>query len=387
MKYIVLLGDGMADLPLEALGGRTPLEAAETPMMDALCGMGELGLVRPVPPGCAPGSETANLSLLGIDPAAYPVSRSALEAEGQGIALGETDTVYRCNLVTLSQEERFTQRRILDHSGGGIATGEAEALLDVLRSSCPGLQLHTGVGYRHLLVRPGAEPEDLALPHDHLGEPIGTLLPKDPFLRELTEKAAGCLTGLHPTANGIWLWAAGRKTKLPQFRDYTCLQASVICGVSLMKGIGRSLGMNVPEVPGADGSVDTNLIAKAEAAVEELKRGQDFVYIHVEAPDEMGHRGDAVGKLRTIEAIDRELLSPLKKAMDDWGEPYRLLILPDHATPVSLRTHTADPVPYILYDSTRQLKKLGRYHEAAAAFAAEEVFTGKQLLEKLTEEE
>lgn len=383
MKYIVLLGDGMADLPLDALDGRTPLEAAETPVMDALCGMGELGLVRTVPVGCAPGSETANLSLLGIDPAAARVSRSALEASGQGIALSETDTVYRCNLITLSCENAYSEKTLLDHSGGGISTREADALLDVIRAAYPGLRLYTGMGYRHLLVRPNAEPEDLALPHDHIGENVSSLLPKDPFLRELTETSARLLSGRHPTANGLWFWAAGRSSGLPQFSALTGLKGSMICAVSLMKGIGRTLGMEVPEIPGADGTLDTAYEAKAASAVQSLQSGSDFVYIHVEAPDEMGHRGDLSGKLEAIRRIDSRLLAPLKASMDAWGEPYRMLILPDHPTPLGLRTHTADPVPYILYDSTRQLKKLGRFHEAAAAFAAEEILSGKQLLDRL----
>lgn len=368
MKYIVILGDGMADAPIPALDGRTPLEAAQTPTLDALAGMGEIGLVQTVPQGCKPGSETANLAILGYDPSAFPVSRSYLEAAAQGIKLQPSDTVYRCNLVRLSEDGT-----LLEH-GVELTQPQAQQCLEAVQGRHPEIRLYSGVGYRHLCVLPREESAALP-PQDCLGCSVHSCLPEGKTLREITLDSIRILGG----GLALWFWSPGKPFTLPSFRERTGQSAAMVAGVDVMKGIGECTGMTVCSVPGANGTLDTAYEAKAEAAVQALK-DCGFVYVHVEAPDEMGHRGDLCGKMQAIEAIDSRLVSPLKAAMERWGEPFRMLILADHATPVCQRTHTAEPVPYLLYDSTRQLRKLGRFGESAAAFS--EVFrpNGAELL-------
>lgn len=371
MKYIVILGDGMADEPVPALGGKTPLEAADTPLLDALAGMGEIGLVQTVPTGCSPGSETANLAILGYDPREFPVSRSYLEAAARGIVLKDGETVYRCNLVKLSEDGI-----LLEH---GAELEEAADFLQRVQHAHPEVRFYPGIGYRHLCVLPGGR-EAAQPPQDCLGQSVFEHLP-DGALGAITLDSIRIL----PHGYALWFWSPGKPVFLPLFRERTELTAAMVSGVDVMKGIGACTGMTVCTVPGADGTLHTAYEAKAQAAVKALECC-DFVYVHVEAPDEMGHRGDASGKVQAIEAIDRRLVTPLKAALDSRGEPYRMLILPDHATPVSRRTHTSAPVPYLLYDSTRQLRKLGRFSEAAAAFADTYHPSGADLLEQFCKE-
>lgn len=386
MKYIVVLADGMAGEPLEELGGKTTLEAAETPEMDRLAGMSEIGTVCMVPEEMAPGSDTANLSVLGYDPRIYYTGRSPLEALSIGVELREGDVAYRCNLVTLSEaEDSCWKRRMLDHSAGEITTEEAGILLAAVTAAfreqgiLNGTQhFHTGTGYRHLFVETGGKVQDLVPPHDILEQRIGEYLPQDEILGKMVEKSYEILKchpvnrerrqkGLRP-ANAIWFWGAGTRPELVSFEEKTGKRGVMISAVDLLKGIAAGAGMKRIAVEGADGGLDTNYAGKAEAAVHALLgEGYDFAYVHIEAPDEMGHQGRIWDKIHAIEQIDRKVLSGITKALDRSGEAYRILVLPDHPTPVRVRTHTKDPVPYLLYDSRRRQSGVKAYNEKNAA--------------------
>ena len=396
MKYIVLLGDGMADEPIEALNGKTPLEYAATPVMDELAGKGRMGMVCNVPTGMSPGSDVANLSVLGYDPLKNYSGRSPLEALSVGVAMEPDDIIFRANIVTLSEQEPYEDKIIVDHSSGEISTEDADILMDAIREAFNSeeIQFHTGTSYRHICVWKQGKASDLIPPHDHLGEPAGAYLPKEPILRQMMEKSFDILNN-HPLniaraqkglnkANSLWFWGAGTKPSIGSFFEKTGLKGAMISAVDLLKGIAFGAGMEVVEVEGANGSLHTNYEGKAAAAVKTLlEDGNDFVYIHVEGPDEMGHQGSVENKIQSIEWLDSRLLKPLTKALDESGEPYRLLILPDHPTPIRCRTHTCDPVPYILYDSTRQMKKIARYSEAEAAATGELLTEGWRLIDKL----
>ena len=380
MKYIVILGDGMADEPIAALGGQTPLEAAETPCMDALASMGQMGLVKTVPDTMKPGSDVANLAVLGYDPERNYSGRSPLEALSVGVDMEPTDVIFRCNIVTVTEEEPYPEKTILDHSSGEISTEDADILMDAIREAfnTDTISFHTGTSYRHITVWKNGTERDLIPPHDHLGEKIGAYLPQEKLLREMMEKSFDILND-HPLnrkraaegknkANSLWFWGAGRKPGLGSFREKTGLSGVMISAVDLLKGIAVGAGMDTVDVPGANGSLETNYEGKADAAIHALlEEGKDFAYIHVEGPDEMGHQGNVAHKILSIEYLDRRLIARVKEAMDASGEDYRLLILPDHPTPIRCRTHTSDPVPYILYDSTRQMRKISRYSEKEAA--------------------
>lgn len=396
MKYIVILGDGMADEPIAELGGKTPLEAANTPVMDELAGKGEIGMVQNVPAGMAPGSDVANLSVLGYNPASCYSGRSPLEALSVGVAMEEDDVIFRSNIVTLTEEEPYAEKTILDHSSGEISTADADVLMDSIRDAFNNetFQFYTGTSYRHILVWKGGKVAALEPPHDHLGDVIGQWLPKEPVLKEMMEKSFPILN-THPLnearkasgknkANSLWFWGAGTKPSLCSFTEKTGLKGAMISAVDLLKGIAVGAGMNVMQVEGATGSIDTNYEGKAAACIKALlEDGCDFAYVHVEAPDEMGHQGLVHEKVKSIEYLDSRLIALVKKAMEDAGEEFRMLILPDHPTPIRVRTHTGNPVPYILYDSTRQLKKLGRYTEAAAEATGNFEPNGHMLLNRL----
>lgn len=380
MKYIVILGDGMADEPIEALGGRTPLECAETPVMDELACKGSMGLVKTVPECLKPGSDVANLAVLGYNPAANYSGRSPLEALSVGVPMVDTDVVFRCNIVTLTEEEPYAQKTILDHSSGEISTEDADVLMDAVRAAFNSdeISFYTGTSYRHITIWKNGTVLDLAQPHDHLGQVIGEFLPENRLFRDMMEKSFDVLNN-HPLnvqraaegknkANSLWFWGAGTKPSLSNFKEKTGLSGTMISAVDLLKGIAVGAGMDVVEVPGATGSLETNYEGKADAAVKALLEDKkDFVYIHVEGPDEMGHQGSVEHKILSIEYLDSRLIGRVKQAMDASGEDYRMLVLPDHPTPIRCRTHTSDPVPYVLYDSTRQEKKIARYTEKEAA--------------------
>lgn len=396
MKYIVVLGDGMADEPLEALGGKTPLEYAQTPCMDSLASMGHMGLVQNVPSGMAPGSDVANLSVLGYDPKRSYSGRSPLEALSVGVKMEPDDVIFRTNIVTLTEEEPYAEKTILDHSSGEIATKDADVLMDAIRSAFNSetVQFYTGTSYRHIMVWKKGKLVSLEPPHDHLGTQVGPWLPKEPMLREMMEESFPILNA-HPMnlaraeagkhkANSLWFWGAGTKPSLQNFEEKTGLKGAMISAVDLLKGIAVGAGMKVYQVPGATGSLDTNYEGKAQAAVKALlEDGCDFVYIHVEAPDEMGHQGLIHEKVQSIEYLDQRLIALVKKAMDDSGEDYRMLILPDHPTPIRVRTHTGNPVPFLLYDSTHPEKKKAKYSEAEAAATEDFEPDGYKLIDRL----
>ena len=396
MKYIVILGDGMADEPIDALGGKSPLACAETPVMDELASKGEMGMVQNVPAGMAPGSDVANLSVLGYNPAVCYSGRSPLEALSVGVAMEPTDIVLRCNIVTLTEEEPYAKKTILDHSSGEISTADADVLMDAIREAFNGdeFQYYTGTSYRHITIWKNGTMPQLEPPHDHLTQVIGPYLPKEPKLRAMMEKSFDILN-THPLnleraakgknkANSLWFWGAGTKPSLQNFTEKTGLKGAMVSAVDLLKGIAVGAGMKVYQVPGATGSIDTNFEGKAQAAIDALtKDGCDFVYVHVEAPDEMGHQGLLKEKIQSIEYLDRRLIAPVKKAMEDAGEDFRMLVLPDHPTPIRLRTHTGDPVPYVLYDSTRQRKSIRKYTEAEAEATGNYEPNGYRLIERL----
>ena len=398
MKYIVVLGDGMADEPIPELGNKTPLDAAATPVMDALAGAGIIGTVQNVPAGMAPGSDVANLSVLGYDPAANYSGRSPLEALSVGVQMDEDDVIFRSNIVTLTESEPYAQKTILDHSSGEISTEDADVLMDAIRAKFNSdiFQFYTGTSYRHILVWKGSRVCQLEPPHDHLGKVIGPYLPQEVALRRMMEESFDILNN-HPLnlaraaqgkhkANSLWFWGAGTKPRVQNFYEKTGLKGAMISAVDLLKGIAVGAGMEVCQVPGATGSIDTNYEGKAQAAIDALLRdGCDYVYIHVEAPDEMGHQGRTQDKVKSIEYLDSRLIARVKQAMEEANEDFRILVLPDHPTPIRIRTHTADPVPYLLYDSTRQLKKRERFTEEAARNANNFEPNGYRLLEKLME--
>ena len=400
MKYIVVLGDGMAGEPLEQLRGKTTLEAASTPVMDSLASMGEMGLASMVPPDMKPGSDVANLAVMGYDPKRYYSGRSPLEALSLRINMEPTDIVFRCNLVTLSEEGPYAEKTIIDHSSGEISSEDADILMDAVRQAFNSeeFQFYSGTSYRHITVWKEGTVLEFEPPHDHLGEVIGEYLPKEAIFREMMEKSFAILNN-HPLnqeraaqgknkANSIWFWGAGTKPALSSFRKKTGLSGAMISAVDLLKGIAVGAGMEVIEVEGANGSLHTNYEGKAEAAVKAvLEKGHDFVYVHVEAPDEMGHQGSIRDKLLAIENLDARVIAPIKAAMDESGEDYRLLVLPDHPTPIRIRTHTTEPVPYVIYDSRRQQKKLARYSEAEAAATGTHIRSGYRLAERFLEQE
>lgn len=400
MKYIVILGDGMAGEPLEALGGKTTLEAAVTPNMDALAAMGRIGLAKMVPQGMKPGSDVANLAVLGYDPRRCYSGRSPLEALSVGVAMEPTDIIFRCNLVTVSEEEPYEQKTIIDHSSGEISSEDADILMDAVREAFNSdqFQFFSGTSYRHITVWKNGRVLDFEQPHDHLGQVIGPFLPKEEAFREMMEKSFDILNN-HPLnvkraaegknkANSLWFWGAGTKPSLENFRKKTGLRGAMISAVDLLKGIAVGAGMDVVNVEGATGSLHTNYEGKAAAAVKAvLADGCDFVYVHVEAPDEMGHQGSTTDKIQAIEYLDSRVVGPVKAAMDASGEAYRLLVLPDHPTPIRIRTHSSEPVPYILYDSGMQRRSGLRYTEKDAAATGNLEQDGYRLMEKFLQKQ
>ena len=407
MKYIVVLGDGMADEPIAELGGKTPLEFARTPQMDRRAARSEIGMTSTIPEGMAPGSDTANLSVLGYDPKQYYTGRSPLEALSIGADMRDGEIAFRCNLVTLTEEDvPYEEQTILDHSSGEISTEEAKVLLkavteglEAYRAELPELsdcRFYVGTSYRHCMIwRNGRQPE-LTPPHDILEKKIGAWLTTDPLLLKIQKLSYEILKN-HPLnqrrkrkgenpANSFWFWGAGTRPALSDFREKFGKKGIMISAVDLLKGIAIGAGMDCAQVAGANGGLDTDYEGKARAAADALlKEGYDFAYIHVEAPDEMGHQGSARKKVQAIENIDRRVLEPLLRQMDASGEPYRLLLLPDHPTPVRLRTHVAEPVPYLLYDSATPRRSPGTYSERTAAASGRRVEKGWELMKYFLE--
>ncbi len=397
MKYIIVLGDGMADEPIEELDGRTPLAYARTPEMDELAGKSQIGLACTIPDGMKPGSDTANLAVLGYNPRKYYTGRSPLEALSIGVDMKADDIALRTNLITLSEEEEaYEDKVILDHSSDEISTEDAAVLLDAVRKELENdiYKFYVGISYRHLLIWAGGNVAELTPPHDVLGQKAGNYLPADEKLREMQKKSYEILSG-HPInlerkakglrpANSCWFWGAGTRPALSSFEEKYHKKGAMISAVDLLKGIAVGTGMTNIHVEGANGGLHTNYEGKAQAAVDALlKGGFDFVYVHVEAPDEMGHQGSVERKIQAIEHVDQRVLRPIREAMDASGEPYRILVLPDHPTPIRLRTHTSDPVPYLLYDSTRELRRIGAYNEKEARESGRLVEQGYELILEL----
>ena len=393
MKYIVVLGDGMADQPLEELGGKTPLEYAQTPQMDALAKKGSIGMVRTVPEGMSPGSDTANLSVLGYDPKIYYSGRSPLEALNIGVDLENGDVAVRANLVTLSEEEEeYEAKRILDHSSDEISTEEAAQLLEAVREVLEDerFQFYVGTSYRHCLVWKQGMVLPLTPPHDIRGKQITEYLPQEPSFLEMQKKSYEILKnhpvnlkrreqGLNP-ANSLWFWGAGTKPALSPFEEKFGKKGAMISAVDLLKGT----SMKNITVEGANGGLHTNYEGKAQAALQVLlEEGCDFAYIHVEAPDEMGHQGSIEKKIQAIQYLDQRVIRVVKEGMDASGEDYRMLILPDHPTPICVKTHTSDPVPYLLYDSGKEEKHDWLYNEAEAEKSGNRVAKGHELMQYL----
>lgn len=397
MKYIIILGDGMADEPLEVLGNKTPLEVADKPGMDALAKKSEIGLTCMVPEGMAPGSDTANLSVMGYDPKIYYTGRSPLEALSIGVDMEDTDVSLRCNIVTLSEEEEsYEERHVIDHSSSEISTEDAAVLLEALKEGLQkdGYEFYVGTSYRHLLVWKNGEVVELTPPHDILTQRIGEYLPKDEVLRDMMKKSYDILVnhpinikrkemGLNP-ANSAWFWGAGTRPALQSFAEKTGKRGAMISAVDLLKGIAVGSDMDNIIVEGANGGLHTNYTGKMQAAADALlKEAYDFVYIHVEAPDEMGHQGLVNEKIQAIENIDKYIVGPLVEIMEQSGEAYRMLILPDHPTPIRVRTHTSGPIPYLLYDSTKQLGSNETYNEIVGNTSGIVRKDGYQLMEVL----
>ncbi|MDP4181987.1 MAG: cofactor-independent phosphoglycerate mutase [Bacillota bacterium] len=367
MKYIVVLGDGMADYPIPQLENKTPLQKAKKPNIDKLARNGRLGMVKTVPDGIPPGSDAANLSVMGYNPKIYYSGRSPLEAVSMGINLTDTDVTFRCNLVTLSDEENYADKTMIDYSSDEISTKEAHELISEIqkRFGSDDITFFGGISYRHCMVwKNGSLDFKLTPPHDILERKVSDYLPKgpnSPLIQKMMSESYNILKdhpvnksrisrGLRP-ANSIWIWGEGKKPALTSFNEKYKIQGSVVSAVDLIKGIGLCAGLDSIDVEGATGNVHTNFLGKAEAALKELEAGKDFVYVHIEAPDECGHRHEIENKVRAIELIDELVVATLLKGLEKY-EDYRLLILPDHPTPLSLRTHTSEPVPFLVYQKS-----------------------------------
>ena len=380
MKYIVVLGDGMADYAVSEFGGKTILDTAEKPNMDYMAEHGELGLVKTVPDGLKPGSDVANLSVMGYDTKKCYTGRSPLEAASIGVKLKDADVTFRANLVTLSGEENYEDKTMLDYSAGEISTEEAKQLIEAVEKELHTDMIHfyPGVSYRHLLVWDGGSTNvSLTPPHDISDKKIAGSLPKGEgadILLDMMEKSEKILKD-HPVnrerikngkkpATSVWIWGEGTKPQLEDFSERYGLKGSVISAVDLIKGIAISAGMKSIDVQGANGNHDTNYEGKTTAAFDTLmKDGADFVYIHLEGPDECGHRGEAGNKKYAVEMIDQKVVGELKRRLDEAGAEYKMMILPDHPTPISLKTHVSDPVPYIIYKSGAETGSMLTYCE------------------------
>ena len=399
MKYVIVLGDGMADEPIEALGGKTPLEYASTPAMDKLSKMSEVGLVHTIPEGMKPGSDTANLSVLGYDPKIYYTGRSPLEALSIGVDMKPEDIALRCNIVTLSIDDLpYEEKTIIDHSSSEISTEDAAVLLEAVKKELENdiYKFYVGTSYRHLTIWDKGQVVPLTPPHDVLGQVIGQYLPENQALREMQKKSYDILAnhpinvermkkGLNP-ANSIWFWGAGTRPALSSFEEKTGKKGVMISAVDLLKGIAVGAGMTNISVEGANGGLNTNYRGKAEAAVKALTEdGYDYAYIHVEAPDEMGHQGSYERKIQAIQYIDENIVKYVSEELEKQGVDFRMMVLPDHPTPVRIRTHVGEPVPYMLYDSTDRKNETWNYNEREARDGGIYIAEGHKAIDHLFE--
>jgi 2,3-bisphosphoglycerate-independent phosphoglycerate mutase len=399
MKYLVILTDGAADYPVPELGGKTPMQYCKKPNIDRLAQQGEVGVVRTVPPGLPPGSDVANLSVMGYDPKIYYTGRSPIEAVSIGVDLQPDDVAFRCNLVTLSPEPVYENKTMIDYSSDEITTAEAASLVaDLGRAlNSESITLYPGTSYRHLLVwRSGVTNTTLTPPHDISDRKIKGYLPQGngaPFLLDLMKRSLPILEnhpvnreritrGLRP-ATSIWFWGQGKKPNLLSFTSKYHLQGSVISAVDLAKGLGLCAGLKVINVPGATGNIHTNFRGKAEAALNAFKQGDDFVYLHLEAPDEAGHRGEVDTKISSLEKIDSEVVGVILQELPKITGEFRIMLLPDHPTPLSIKTHVADPVPFLIYTHLKPITSgVSSFYEEAAKETGEHLEEGYRLMEK-----
>ncbi len=397
MKYVVILGDGMADYPLSELNGKTPLDVAQKLFIDELCKISNIGLIKTVPDGMKPGSDVANLSVLGYNPKEVYTGRSPLEAGSIGIDLLDTDIATRANLVTVSEEPNYADKTMIDYSAGEISTEEAKVLIDYLAEKLNDdkYKLYSGISYRHCFVTAnGKLAGDLTPPHDITGKPVKGHLPTSEVGKvylDFMERSYELLKD-HPInikrvkdgknpANSLWFWGEGTKPKLQNFEEKFGVKGGIISAVDLLKGIAKLSGMQSIEVEGATGNYDTNFIGKAKACVEALKKGLDYVYIHMEAPDECGHHGDLERKVYSIEQIDK-VVKYVYTELTLSGEDFKILICPDHPTPIKLMTHVSDPVPFLLYSSKEKVQGVDKYNETNAKNSGV-IYTGEELMQKL----
>ena len=397
MKYVIVLGDGMADETIEELAGKTVIEHANTPCLDRLSKESEIGMVHTIPEGMKPGSDTANLSVLGYDPKKYYSGRSPLEALSIGVPMLDDDIAIRCNIVTISEDDKpFEEKIIIDHSADEISTEECAILLNAVKEQMETEIYHfyVGTSYRHCLIWKNGRVVELVQPHDVLGQVIGQHLPEEDMLLHMMKVSYELLKdhpinqerkkqGLNP-ANCCWFWGAGTKPQVSDFYEKTGKKGLMVSAVDLLKGIAVGAHMGVAQVEGANGGLHTNYAGKVEAAVKGLtEEGYDFVYVHVEAPDEMGHQGSVERKVLAIEYLDEKVIGPICEKLEALGEDYRLMVLPDHPTPICIRTHSSDSVPYLLYDSTAQEAHTWNYNEAEAQISGNFTAEGYKLIEKL----
>ena len=397
MKYITILGDGMADWPIESLGDKTPLEYAKTPCMDMLSKKGIIGMSQTVPAGMKPGSDVANLAVLGYNPAENYSGRSPLEALSIGVPMEDTDIALRCNVVTITENDvPFEEQVILDHSSSEIATEDSAILIDAIKKEMQNeiYQFYVGTSYRHCLIWKNGQVVDLVQPHDVLAKPIGENLPKDEMLLKMMKRSYEILkdhpinierkkNGLNP-ANCCWFWGAGTKPSIGNFEEKTGKKGMMVSAVDLLKGIAVGSGMGVAEVEGANGGLHTNYEGKVDAAVNALLNdGYDFAYLHVEAPDEMGHQGSVEKKVKAIEFLDERVIKLVYEKLTAAGEDFRMLIAPDHPTPVALRTHTSEMIPYLIYDSRVDENKTWSYNEKECKASGIVEPLGYKLMEQL----
>ena len=400
MKSLVLLCDGMADLPFFSLDNKTPMECAKKPLMDSLAAVSEVGMCRTVANGLKPGSDVANLSVMGYDPLVCYTGRSPLEAASIGIDLKDTDVTLRCNLVTLSDEENYADKTMVDYCAGDISTEEAREIIKTVEEVFGNeiYKFYSGVSYRHCLVVDGGTTElgEMTPPHDISGKVVGEYLSDHKNaagLIELMKKSYDLLRD-HPVnlervkngkrpANSIWLWGEGTKPQVEDFYEKNGVKGCVVSAVDLLKGIGKCANMETPEVENATGYLDTNFEGKAAAAIDAFKNGTDFVYLHFEAPDECGHRGEAENKVKSIEEIENRALKPILEYLNQTGEHFRILIMPDHPTPLTIKTHSPEPVPYLIYDNKEKLSGVPSFTEKSAAKTGVFVEHGPDMIKKL----
>ena len=399
MKYLVLIPDGMADEKIAALGNKTPMEAADKKTMDYLAARSTVGTVSNVPDGMVPESDTANMAILSFDPKVYSKGRSPLEAMSMGLEMADDEVAYRCNIVTLSEDGEYDEKIMLDHSADEITTAEADELIKALDKALGNelRRFYTGVSYRHcILWKGGNDKYNFMRPHDILGQCIKDHLPHGEDGKVFYElmRASWDILDRHPVnearrarglrpANSIWLWSPGKKPALPSFKEKWGLDAAVISAVDLIKGIGICAEMRSIDVEGATGNVHTNYKGKADAAINAFKEGAEYVYIHVEGPDECGHRAETENKVLAVELIDKKILAPVYEYLKSTGEDFKIMILPDHPTPVRLRTHTIDPVPFMIYSSVEDREGVSLFCEDSAQATGLYLPHGHTLMEKL----